>query len=202
MRKSFVGSLAVLSLLLGGSIVASGQMVRVGCARKIIESYPDEQSRPVLQFLDQARPVADEFMEAFSQQTGPELSKRFPDIEIWFNQEPNGGKQVDQTQLLRAIGAPASYEYRDQEVLYNLTHPEIDPKGATSTAYLMWTDKLGREPLYVLVETHQTSLVSTRITAALFFGKWAASRFSDHDPAKGNSMKCVGMEKDLRVKGY
>ena len=195
-------TLSVL-LLLWISTVESNepQMIVVGCSRKIIESYPKPQSKPVLRLLDESRSMTDEFMSAFSKGDPSEIHRRYPQLEVWFNKDSQGGKQLQLPAVFSIIGAPIRFDYRSDEALYSLSRPQIEPRGRFSTLYWLGTSKAGGNE----VDGHFLLIVETRIvdeerkvTSAIVYGDWAHKQFS----GERSGTKCAGMESGLRIETY
>lgn len=198
MRRILLGFvLLVLSVIPANNAIA--QMTLVACSRKVIASYPDGQARLVLQFLDEARPMGDEFMRILSEGNNAEIGRRYRGTEIWFNKEPGGGTQLELTNLLQTIGQPVRYDFHHQEVLYSLDRPQIDPGGTITTSYKLSTDRF--DQLYILVQTRKTPGNESRVTAIIFYGKWAEDRFAEQQRVEASRMVCPGMEKGLVVCG-
>jgi hypothetical protein len=102
---------------------AQAQPRLYGCSRPTIEAYPEAEKRPVLQFLDEARALADKSAQLFAAGRLRELYALRP---VSFRKEHT--EEVFR-QMLAALeqreGKILEYEYRVQSLIY--TDPsEID----------------------------------------------------------------------------
>lgn len=194
-------ALAVLLLPWASTISSDPQMIVVACSRKVIESYPGAQSRPVLRLLDESKVLTDEFMSVFANGRPSEIHERYPQLEIFFNQDSQGGERLQLPAVFSTIGSPVNFEYRSDEALYSLSRPQIEPRGTFATLYRLGTNKAGgnetADEVLVVVETRMVK-AERQVTLAILYGAWAEKQFSE----ARNTSKCSGMESGLRIGAY
>jgi len=178
----------------------NSQFTQIACSRRVIETYPVDQRHLVITLLDEARPVADEFVRLLGSRKLVGFLRRFKNVQIFFNENPSGGKQIDPARLSRILGRVSRYEYWNQEIVYNISRPEIDPQGRMSTSYRIWTDKFGGDQIYVFVETRQNTEAQIVITGVAFYGAWAENQFTEELRRESGTMKCQRMESGLKYK--
>ena len=123
MRKSHFLILIWLSVCGSACTVAQAQYRLYVCSRSTIEAYPEEEKRPVLQFFDEARALADKSVKLFAEGRMKELyplmstnfRKEFTEARLW-------EKLAD---VEKREGKILEYEFRIQGLSYAYP-PEID----------------------------------------------------------------------------
>ena len=89
MRRSFLPITLFLLFSVSAFTETGAQRTAVICLRSSIESYPERERRPVLQYLDEARRVADEFVRLLAEGKYDEIYKLDKGVRIWVQGQAN-----------------------------------------------------------------------------------------------------------------
>jgi hypothetical protein len=130
--------------------VAQGQPRLYGCSRSTIEAYPEEEKRPVLQYLDEARALADKSVKLFAEGRIKEL---YPLMSTLFRNEYTEARLWERlADIEQREGKILEYEFRTQSLSYAYP-PEIDFHRDQSTiTYAVKTAAKG-DGAYVVAHT-------------------------------------------------
>jgi hypothetical protein len=137
MRKPHFLILIWLSVCGSAVIEAQAQPRLYGCARSTIETYPEEEKRPVLQFLDEARALADRGAQFFVEGRIQELYNLMGGS---FRKENTEAKFRERLAAMeQGQGKILKYDYYSQSLVY-VDPSEIDfQRDLTSVIYAVKT---------------------------------------------------------------
>jgi hypothetical protein len=201
MRRYSLSIVASLLFTISAFPDVGAQLSYTNCRRSKIECYPEEQKRPVLQYLDESRQVTDEFVQLLAEHKVEEISSLHKGLSVWIQGEPN--RQVDLAALDRALGEITHHEYRDQAVFY-VFHDEIDLiRGRAGTWYVVKTTKSEASLATLQVSTRRVRGKTRPVVDAVFFKEWVRYPIPAwlSDPsAPEQPCICTGMQDGLRVK--
>jgi hypothetical protein len=201
MRRFSFSIVASLLFTISAFPDVGAQLSYTNCRRSKIECYPEEQKRPVLQYLDESRQVADEFVQLLAEHRVEEISSLHKGLSVWIQGEPN--RQVDLAALDRTLGDITHHEYRDQAVFY-VFHREIDLiRGEAGTWYVVKATKSEASLATLLVTTRGVVGKTKPVVKTVFFNDGAHRPIPTwlSDPsAPEQPCICTGMQDGLRVK--
>src|SRR4051812_33984402 len=96
MHRSWRSVVISFHLFVFASTGLAGQLMEERCLRSTIASYPEDQRRPVLNYLDEARHVADDFVRLLAERRYDEMSKLDKRMTMWaFALSDPKGIQID-----------------------------------------------------------------------------------------------------------
>jgi hypothetical protein len=196
MRKSHFLILIWLSVCGSAFTVAQAQPRLYGCSRSTIEAYPEEEKRPVLEFFDEARALADKSVKLFAEGRIKEL---YPLMSTHFRNEYTEARLWEKLAgIEQSEGKIIEYEFRTQSLSYAYP-PEIDfQRDHSYITYAVKTAAKG-EGAYVGVYTKREGKEPVVVNIDL-------SRFSPDDPAEmrfpqARESACEFIKGPLKVKG-
>ena len=144
----------LLTVLVAG--LSAGQITRTKCGvilRTTIETYPDAERAPILNYLDGARIVADRVIRNFAAGQDVELVGDFANL------EKARGQKIDvrdyANRVRRTYGAVTSYSFSCQVLEASAEKPGVnDARRARSVVYYsITTPKRPNGNLYLTVKT-------------------------------------------------
>jgi hypothetical protein len=203
MRRSFLPIIVTLLFYASAFTQAGPQRVFVSCSRPTIESYPDNESSPVLQYLDESRQVADEFMRVLAEGKFDEIYSLNIGVRIWVQAEP-ANIEMDLATFEQKQGKITHYEYRNQQVVYDIRMAEIDLRGRVNTWYEVKTAKSGDNSASLLVETQKAGEDNRIRYEGIFFkemGRETIPGWLGEENTSKERDRCYGMRESLKVRG-
>ena len=192
MRKSHFLILLWLSVCVSAFTEAQAQPRLYSCSRPAIEAYPEEQKRPVLQFLDEARALADKSARLFAEGRVMEL---YAVMSTSFKRDHTEASFREfLADLEKAQGKVLKYEYRNQYLSYG-NPDEIDLQSCSSSVAYDLKTTAGNEGVYLAVRTRRDGkeLVVVNIDLSRFSP--AALRYPE-----ARESACQFVEGPLKVK--
>jgi hypothetical protein len=153
MRRSLLPIIVFLLLYVSAFTEAEAQMTAVRCNRSTIESFPEQEKRPVLLYMDESRKVADEFMQLLAKGKFDEIYN----LHKWasINVQGKPSIKMDLATFEQKQGRITHFEYRNQDIIWYLTNPEIDLRESVGTWYSVKTTKTKSGLVSLLVETNK-----------------------------------------------
>jgi hypothetical protein len=152
MRKSHFLILLWLSVCGSAFTDAQAQLPLYSCSRSTIEAYPEEEKRPVLQFLDEARALADKSARLFAEGRVNEL------YAVMSTPFKNDYTEATFPEFLAAqeqmLGKILKYEYRNQSLSFG-NPEEIDLQSSGSGVIYEVKTTSGNDDVYLDVQTGQ-----------------------------------------------
>lgn len=195
MQKSYFLILIWLSVCGSAFTAAQGQFRLYGCSRSTIEAYPEEEKRPVLQFFDEARALADKSVKLFAEGRIKEL---YPLMSTLFRNEYTEARLWEKlADIEQREGKILEYEFRTQSLSYAYP-PEIDfQRDQSNIAYAVKTAAKG-DGAYVEVHTKREGKEPVVMNINLY-------RFSPDYPAErrfpqARESACEFIKGPLKVK--
>jgi hypothetical protein len=194
MRKSYFLILIWLSVCGSAIMEAQAQPRLYSCSRSTIETYPEEEKRPVLQFLDEARALADRGARFFAEGRIQELynlrrsSFRRENTEAKFREELAASEQ--------AQGKILKYDYYAQSLLYG-NPSEIDLQSDDSSVIYAVKTTVRETGAYLQIYTGREGKELVIIGFIMYFTSDSAAE--PHSPQITES-RCQFIEGPLKVK--
>lgn len=167
MRKFFL-PIVILFCVLAAEIKAQDVFDR--CNRATIESFSEQEKRPVLLYLDESRKAADEFVRLLAEGKSDEIYSVNKNIVIWVQGSP--AVRMDLATFERQQGKITDFELRNQDVLWDLFSREIDLKGTVGNWYLLKTTNAKDGVISMLVETRKGQ-DKEPVFRSVFFSEWS-----------------------------
>lgn len=172
MRKLLLSIIVLLPLYVAaGTSKIEAQDVFDRCSRTTIESFPEEQKRPVLQYLDESRQAADKFVRLLAEEKFDEIYKLNKRIKIWVQGQPN--TEMDLAAFRQTQGTITNFEYREQDLIWNLFSREIDLRGTVGTWYLVKTTNTANGAAGSLLVETRKGQKEQPVFESIFFDKQA-----------------------------
>lgn len=187
---------------------ASGQISEMMCYRPTLESYPANESAPLLQHLDEARQVADEVIKLFVEGNFDGLSKTMSQktTRMWIRHLPPGPNkepfQVEFAAFRQTYGNITHYEYRNQGIEYSYGNTEFDLRSTVRTFFAITTTKSTTNELFLVVETVRPEK-KVHVPQALDVEDWDQKTAPEFlvNPAAAQRRKCDRFMQTLRIRG-
>jgi hypothetical protein len=124
-------------------------------------------------------------------------------MRIWVQAEP-ANIEMDLATFEQKQGKITHYEYRGQQVVYDMRNAEIDLRGRVNTWYEVKTTKSGDGTASLLVET-QRAREDNRITFEVIFykelGRESKPGWVGEENRSKEGDRCYGMMESLKVRG-
>jgi len=204
MRKLSVPIVVVLLMAFSSFPDARAQLEYVGCSRANLDCYPEDQKRPVLDYLDESRPVADDFVRLLSEHRLDDVPKIPGGISAWIMGDPN--VEVDLATFDRALGEISDHEYRDQRILYDsLGARGIDLSGEVVTTYAVRATKSKADRALLRVTTRTMDEGTRIVVTGVHFDDQPRAVIQAQQTEPDTPSKpcgCIGMKDRLRVKQH
>jgi hypothetical protein len=197
---------AILLLFGLGGTEASGQISGMMCDRPTIESYPANESAPLLQHLDEARQVADEVIQLFVEGNFDELSNKMRQKtpKMWIRHLPGPHKepfQIEFAAFRQTYGNITHYEYRNQGIDYSYGDTEVDLTSTVTTFFAITTTKSTTNDLFLVVETVRPEK-NVHVPRALDVEDWDQKKAPEFlvNPAAAQRRTCDRFMQTLRIR--
>jgi hypothetical protein len=153
MIKQVLQALLLTILMIGLSAGQDKQTKDTVFLRKTIETYPEDKRRPILDYLDGARAVADKVALNFATERDVELDGDFSRL------ARDRGQKIfvrEYANMVRNVyGSVTSYEFRGQAFEADASNPDVkDLQRARSAAYYaIRTAKRPDGELFLIIRT-------------------------------------------------
>lgn len=204
MRKSPLPIIVFLLLYVLSIAEAGAQDIFVGCNRTTIESFPEQEKRPVLLYLDQSRKVADEFVRLLAEGKFDEIYNLNKMVRIYVHGDPN--IEMDLATFEQKQGRITHFEYRNQEIAWQLA-TELDLRETVVTWYSVKTTRTKSGLVSLQVSTSKKRDEQKSLFEHVFYKDWseapplprAPSWLSKAKPAIERG-SCPTMNGSLKVK--
>lgn len=170
MRKSFLPIIIFLLLYVSANTEVGAQAIFATCNRSTIESFPEQEKRPVLLYLDESRQAVEEFLRLLVEGKFDEIYKLNKKVKIYVQGNPNVA--MDLTDFDQKQGRITHFEYRNQGVIWDLPTSEIDLSGTVGTWYSVKTTKTKNGIVSLLVHTHKSGNKQSPVFDSVFFYEW------------------------------